>query len=380
MLISVLGPVEVSVDGKPVAIGAGKPRALLTLLALHEGSTVSTGRLVEGLWGERPSAHRPQDGPAVCVAAAQVARGGRGRRGDRHARPRLRAAPRQRRPGLRALRAAARERACRGRRWGCGAARRWAMSPTSRSRSARSGGWRSCGCGRSSSPSTPTWPTGRHREVIGEIEAAAAEEPLRERCTRSGCSRSIAPAGRPTRWRPTATSADALVEAIGAEPGPDLRDLHEAVLRQDPELALAPRRRRRAAPGARRGHRAGGPRGRARGAARALAARARRRRSARRSSRASAASARRGWPPSSRRSCTATARPCSTPLAPARPKRSGTCSRRAAAAARPTLVVLDDLDSAGEAVARSRARRGSRPCRCSSSPSPRRRPSAPRRR
>ena len=30
----------------------------------------------------------------------------------------------------------------------------------------------------------------------------------------------------------------ALVEAIGAEPGPDLRQLHEAVLRQDRELAL----------------------------------------------------------------------------------------------------------------------------------------------
>ena len=40
MQISVLGPVEVSVDGKPVAIGAGKPRALLTLLALHELSLI----------------------------------------------------------------------------------------------------------------------------------------------------------------------------------------------------------------------------------------------------------------------------------------------------------------------------------------------------
>ena len=56
MQISVLGPVEVSVGGQPVAIGAGKPRALLALLALHEGTTVSTARLVEGLWGEAPPA------------------------------------------------------------------------------------------------------------------------------------------------------------------------------------------------------------------------------------------------------------------------------------------------------------------------------------
>ena len=56
MQISLLGPVEVSSGGRPVAIGAGKPRALLALLALHEGSTMSTDRLVEGLWGEEPPA------------------------------------------------------------------------------------------------------------------------------------------------------------------------------------------------------------------------------------------------------------------------------------------------------------------------------------
>jgi len=56
MEIRVLGPVEVSAGGRPVAIGAGKPRALLVMLAVHEGSTVSTDRLVEGLWGEQPPA------------------------------------------------------------------------------------------------------------------------------------------------------------------------------------------------------------------------------------------------------------------------------------------------------------------------------------
>src|SRR4051812_22355857 len=54
MEIRVLGPVEVSAGGRPVAIGAGKPRALLVMLAVHEGSTVSTDRLVEGLWGGDP--------------------------------------------------------------------------------------------------------------------------------------------------------------------------------------------------------------------------------------------------------------------------------------------------------------------------------------
>jgi DNA-binding SARP family transcriptional activator len=54
MQISVLGPVEVTADGHQVAIAKGKPRALLAVLALHEGSTVSSDRLVEALWGEAP--------------------------------------------------------------------------------------------------------------------------------------------------------------------------------------------------------------------------------------------------------------------------------------------------------------------------------------
>src|SRR5262245_13048260 len=56
MDVRVLGPVQVSVDERQVAIGAGKPRALLALLALNVGSAVSAERLVDGLWGEEPPA------------------------------------------------------------------------------------------------------------------------------------------------------------------------------------------------------------------------------------------------------------------------------------------------------------------------------------
>src|SRR5262245_30205123 len=70
--ISVLGPVEVTVDGRPVAIGAGKPRALLALLALHEGSTLTTDRLVADLWGEDPppTAHKMVQ---LCVSQLRKA-------------------------------------------------------------------------------------------------------------------------------------------------------------------------------------------------------------------------------------------------------------------------------------------------------------------
>jgi DNA-binding SARP family transcriptional activator len=49
-----LGPVEATIDGAPVSLPAAKPRALLALLLLNANRVVSTGQLVDELWGERP--------------------------------------------------------------------------------------------------------------------------------------------------------------------------------------------------------------------------------------------------------------------------------------------------------------------------------------
>src|SRR4051794_38504962 len=76
----------------------------------------------------------------------------------------------------------------------------------------------------------------RHREVIGELRSLIADEPLCERpraqlmlaLYRSGRQAAALEAYRDAR--------SALVEAIGVEPGPELRRLHEAILRQDPRL------------------------------------------------------------------------------------------------------------------------------------------------
>ena len=51
----ILGPLEVHRRGRPVALGGPKQRALLALLVLHAGETVSADRLIDELWGERPS-------------------------------------------------------------------------------------------------------------------------------------------------------------------------------------------------------------------------------------------------------------------------------------------------------------------------------------
>jgi DNA-binding SARP family transcriptional activator/tetratricopeptide (TPR) repeat protein len=52
--IRLLGPLEVSLDDEPVALGGGKPRALLADLALHRGQVASSDSLIEDLWGATP--------------------------------------------------------------------------------------------------------------------------------------------------------------------------------------------------------------------------------------------------------------------------------------------------------------------------------------
>jgi DNA-binding SARP family transcriptional activator len=60
----ILGPLVVWRDGREVRIGAAKQRALLMLLLLRRGELVPTETLVEQLWGERP--------PATAAKAVQV--------------------------------------------------------------------------------------------------------------------------------------------------------------------------------------------------------------------------------------------------------------------------------------------------------------------
>ena len=82
---------------------------------------------------------------------------------------------------------------------------------------------------------------GRHREVVGELERLVVEEPLRETLHRQrmlALYRSGRQADALEAYRHART---VLVERMGVEPGPELRRLHEAILRQD--QSLGPSRR-----------------------------------------------------------------------------------------------------------------------------------------
>src|SRR5918994_7087046 len=53
----ILGPLEVLDEGRAITLGGSKLRALLALLLLHANETLTTDRLIDELWGERPPAN-----------------------------------------------------------------------------------------------------------------------------------------------------------------------------------------------------------------------------------------------------------------------------------------------------------------------------------
>jgi DNA-binding SARP family transcriptional activator len=60
----VLGDLEVRRDGEAVPTGAHQQRAVLAVLVLHAGELVTSERLIDDLWGERP--------PATAAKTLQV--------------------------------------------------------------------------------------------------------------------------------------------------------------------------------------------------------------------------------------------------------------------------------------------------------------------
>ncbi|GHF54064.1 DNA-binding SARP family transcriptional activator [Amycolatopsis bartoniae] len=56
MRFELLGPVRVTVDGRPVSLGGTKQRMLLAHLLLNAGRQVTSGQLIDVLWGEDPPA------------------------------------------------------------------------------------------------------------------------------------------------------------------------------------------------------------------------------------------------------------------------------------------------------------------------------------
>src|SRR5215207_5015830 len=235
MDVRVLGPVEATVDGRPIALGGGKPRALLAMLALNAGSSVSAARLIDGLWGERPPAtasklvqvYVSQLGKALAASAdgAQIVT----RRHGYELRVGARAVDAER---LERLLAARRGREALG-LWRGPPLDDVADEPFAGAEIRRLDELRLAALELAIEHDLND---GRHRDVIAELEALVAAEPLRERLHamlmlalyRSGRQADALAAYRDAR--------DVLIEQLGIEPGAQLHELQQAMLAHDPHI------------------------------------------------------------------------------------------------------------------------------------------------
>src|SRR5215217_6408181 len=65
-----LGPLDVLDDGRTIGLGGARQRAVLAILLLHRGETVSVDRIVDLMWGERPPATASRPCRSTCRTSA----------------------------------------------------------------------------------------------------------------------------------------------------------------------------------------------------------------------------------------------------------------------------------------------------------------------
>ncbi|MFC6085275.1 AfsR/SARP family transcriptional regulator [Sphaerisporangium aureirubrum] len=256
MEFRLLGPVEAWNGGRQAHLGGAKPRALLTALLLDRGRIVAVERLMEVVWGENPPptaravlqtyvaslrrslegagmtpvivSHRvgylaevPADALDLLVFERRVDEGRLAVQEGRHA---------QARESFRAALALWR-----------GPALGGIGDSFLRAEAVRLDEFRLTVV---EERVTAELAMGQGEELLDELAALVALHPARERLRRDlmvALYRANRQADALTVYR---EGRQVLVEELGIEPGPELRQAHEAILRSDPAL-LTPARGRR---------------------------------------------------------------------------------------------------------------------------------------
>jgi predicted ATPase/DNA-binding SARP family transcriptional activator len=245
----VLGPLEVLDEGRPVALGSGRQPLLLACLLLGAGEVVSRDRLIEALWGERPQ-KTARNALQVQVHALRK-RLGQERITTEGPGYRLRVEPGEldlerferlvaqgrslfaagdAEAGAASLREALA--LWRGPAFADVAYEAFAQADIVRLEELR--------LAALEERIEADLALGRHLELVPELEALVADQPLRERLHgqlmlalyRSG--RQTDALGAFRRFRRSQQ------EELGLEPGPELHELQQAILRQDAVLRVEP--------------------------------------------------------------------------------------------------------------------------------------------
>lgn len=249
--VSLLGTVLVELDGRPVPLPGPRQRALVATLALRSGVVVSTDALVESIWGDEPpqrAEHSLQQQvstlrksmEAVADASAVITRP----------------------PGyllvadeVDALRSeqdihAGVELLDRGRWEGAleqfdRALGRWrgptlADARTSAALDAQAVRLDELRLNAVERRADALLAGGRNGPALAQLEALVAEHPFRERA-RASLMLTLYRSGRQADALAVFRQGrEVLIEELGIEPGPELRELEQAILEQRAELSDAP--------------------------------------------------------------------------------------------------------------------------------------------
>ena len=244
--VRLLGPIEAERDGALVSLGGQKPRTLLAVLALEPGRVVSVDRLVEALWpGDPPetAAHAVQVyvsqlrkalGPVITTRAPGYELEVEPERVDVHRFTRL---AQEGRAALMGEDAIAAEGALRDALalWRGPALADFLYEPFAQTEIARLEELRTAALEERIAADLAL---GRHAELVSELEALVQAQPLRER-PRAQLMLALYRSGRQADALAAYRAArETLVEELGIDPGPELRELEAAILRQDDSLLL----------------------------------------------------------------------------------------------------------------------------------------------
>ncbi|MFJ8013659.1 BTAD domain-containing putative transcriptional regulator [Streptomyces sp. NPDC096339] len=246
----ILGPLTVTVGGRAVALGGARQRTVLGVLLLNAGRIVPVDTLVDTVWHDSPPA-TARTQIAIVIAALRKALKGEGvdeeviatahpgyvLRVEGHALDSLaftdlvaeaEAATRERRPADAARSYAAALGLWRGPAL-AGVAGRLVEDEAAR--------WEEIRINAHEAMTGVRLELGQHQLLLPELAAMVREHPLRERARyhlilaqyRSGRRAEAMESFREARRR--------FIDELGMAPGPELVELHEAILRDDPALS-----------------------------------------------------------------------------------------------------------------------------------------------
>lgn len=245
MEFRILGPLHVAGADGPIAVDAGKVRAVLEFLLLHANEVIPTDRLVDSLWGDDPPESAEH---AIEVYVSRLRRAlGADRIETRAPGYRIRIEPGEldlhrfealTAEAIQSLNANEPSEAVRLFREAEGLWRGPALADLRSSDRTRAEITRldELRLAETEARIDAMLATGRHAELVPELDQLVAEHPFRERVLAQRMLALYRSGRQVDALEAFHKARRALDEDLGLEPGPGLQQLQLAILRQDPAL------------------------------------------------------------------------------------------------------------------------------------------------